>query len=250
MNPVIPNSKISTKNQMSDHTVITKPALRRLLYKAGVVRVSLSVYDELRFMTREVLTSVIIESLTFMKAENRKTLSYNDVCNAMELRGITVVYAPNRPAKKSVNKAETSPNPEGSGGPTVEQVKPVVNPVKKVTESVPSKAVKSTVLKKHRFRAGTVALRQIRREQKTVGFSIPPTPFSRIVAEICHESDPDTRVSRDARMVLQHIIESYIISLCRMAQTLALHAKRQAIHKDDIQLVRMCCHSKLVAAME
>ena len=47
--------------------------------------------------------------------------------------------------------------------------------------------------KVRRFRPGTVALREIRYYQSTIGLLLPMAPFQRVVRAICAEIDPDLR---------------------------------------------------------
>ena len=45
----------------------------------------------------------------------------------------------------------------------------------------------------HRFRPGTVALREIKRYQKKTENLLPRAPFQRLVRSICDVIDPDLR---------------------------------------------------------
>ena len=44
--------------------------------------------------------------------------------------------------------------------------------------------------KKHRYRPGTVALREIKRQQRSVDNILPAAAFTRVVREICEEMAP------------------------------------------------------------
>ena len=48
-------------------------------------------------------------------------------------------------------------------------------------------------MKKMRFRPGTVALREIRRYQKSTDLLVPRLPFQRLIREIAHEHSDDIR---------------------------------------------------------
>ena len=46
---------------------------------------------------------------------------------------------------------------------------------------------------KRRYRPGTVALREIKKYQKSTDFMLPRAPFQRLVRSICHNIDHDLR---------------------------------------------------------
>jgi histone H3 len=97
------------------------------------------------------------------------------------------------------------------------------------------------VKKPHRFRPGTVALREIRKMQKTVDPVIPRLPFERLVREIAQEqglSDDGYRFQRSAVDALREAGEAYIIGLLEDGQLEALHAKRITLFARDLQLAR------------
>ncbi len=94
--------------------------------------------------------------------------------------------------------------------------------------------------KPHRFRPGTVALREIRRYQKTTDLLIPKLPFQRLVREIANDLNlqPDVRFQSTSIMALQEASEAYLVSLFEDTNLVAIHAKRVTIMPKDIQLAR------------
>lgn len=63
------------------------------------------------------------------------------------------------------------------------------SPRKKSAPATRSKpAVTGKLKKPHRYRPGTVALREIRRYQKSTELLIPKAPFARLVKEILHDA--------------------------------------------------------------
>ncbi|XP_061392931.1 histone H3-like [Musca vetustissima] len=66
------------------------------------------------------------------------------------------------------------------------------------------------VKKPHRFRPGTVALREIRRYQKSTEFLIRKLPFQRLVREIAQDFKTDLRFQSSAVMALQEASEAYL----------------------------------------
>ena len=92
--------------------------------------------------------------------------------------------------------------------------------------------------KPHRYRPGTVALREIRRYQKGTELLIRKLPFQRLVREIALEINEDLRFQSTAVLALQEASEAYLISLFEDTNLCAIHAKRVTIMPKDIQLAR------------
>eukprot|EP01092_Planopodium_desertum_P002323 TRINITY_DN1366_c0_g1_i1.p1 TRINITY_DN1366_c0_g1~~TRINITY_DN1366_c0_g1_i1.p1 ORF type:complete len:135 (-),score=27.48 TRINITY_DN1366_c0_g1_i1:61-465(-) len=109
-------------------------------------------------------------------------------------------------------------------------------------KSVASKARKSSrvggVKKPHRFRPGTVALREIRRYQKSTELLIRKLPFQRLVREIAQDYKTDLRFQGAAVAALQEAAESYLVGLFEDTNLCAIHAKRVTIMTKDVQLAR------------
>ena len=96
----------------------------------------------------------------------------------------------------------------------------------------------SGVKKPHRFRPGTVALREIRRFQKSTELLIRKLPFQRLVREIASEYRNELRFQSSAVLALQEASEAYMVGLFEDTNLCAIHAKRVTIMPKDIQLAR------------
>ena len=96
------------------------------------------------------------------------------------------------------------------------------------------------VKKPHRYRPGTVALREIRRYQKSTDLLIRKLPFQRLVREIAQEFQPsyDYRFQSTAILANQEAAESYLVGTFEDANLCAIHGKRVTIMPKDIQLTR------------
>ncbi|XP_043285032.1 histone H3-like [Venturia canescens] len=111
------------------------------------------------------------------------------------------------------------------------------------------------VKKPHRYRPGTVALREIRRYQKSTELLIRKLPFQRLVREIAQDFKTDLRFQSSANfssqdfktdlrfqssavMALQEASEAYLVGLFEDTNLCAIHAKRVTIMPKDIQLAR------------
>lgn len=92
--------------------------------------------------------------------------------------------------------------------------------------------------RKIRFRPGTVALREIRRYQKSTKNLLPRAPFHRLVRSICSGIDGDLRFASQALVALQESAESYLVGVFEDTQLCALHANRVTIMKKDMELAR------------
>ena len=94
------------------------------------------------------------------------------------------------------------------------------------------------VKKPHRYRPGTVALRQIRRYQKSTELLLRKLPFQKLVREIAQEFKSDLRFQGSAVLALQESSEAYLTYLFEDTNLCAIHGKRVTIMPKDIQLSR------------
>ncbi len=99
-------------------------------------------------------------------------------------------------------------------------------------------AVSGGVKKPHRFKPGTVALREIRRYQKSTELLIRKLPFQRLVREIAQDYKTDLRFQSSAIAALQEAAEAYLVGLFEDSNLCAIHAKRVTIMPKDLQLAR------------
>jgi histone H3 len=94
------------------------------------------------------------------------------------------------------------------------------------------------IKKPHRYRPGTVALREIRRYQKTSELLIRKLPFQRVVREIAQDFKTDLRFQSAAIGALQEAAEAYLVGLLTDTNLCAIHARRVTIMPKDMQLAR------------
>ena len=94
------------------------------------------------------------------------------------------------------------------------------------------------IKKSHRYRPGTVALREIRKFQKTTDLLIRKLPFQRLVREIACDFKSDLRFQSQAVLALQEATEAYLVGLFEDTNLCALHAKRVTIMPKDMQMAR------------
>ncbi|KAK0558266.1 histone H3.1, partial [Tilletia horrida] len=101
------------------------------------------------------------------------------------------------------------------------------------------------VKKPHRYKPGTVALREIRRYQKSTELLIRKMPFQRLVRDILGMNFgytapevPHYRIQSSALAALQEATEAYLVSLFEDTNLAAIHAKRVTIQPKDMILAR------------
>lgn len=97
--------------------------------------------------------------------------------------------------------------------------------------------------RRHRFRPGTVALREIRKYQRSTDLLIRKLPFQRLVREICEDvkrstQDEPVRFQSSALLALQEAAEAYLVGLFEDTNLCAIHARRVTIMPRDMQLAR------------
>ncbi|KAK0512857.1 hypothetical protein JMJ35_004874 [Cladonia borealis] len=93
-----------------------------------------------------------------------------------------------------------------------------------------------------RYKPGTVALREIRRYQRSTDLLLLKLPFSRLVREIGLSLLPidgqSLRWQSQAIQALQEAAEAFMVHLFEDTNLCAIHAKRVTIMQKDIQLAR------------
>jgi histone H3/H4 len=199
---------------------ITEPAIRRILRRAGVKRIGKLVYEEIRGILKVWLEDIIKDVVAFTEHASRKTSQLEDLEAALDINGIALAAGLNENAKHTASLQ--SCNARGKSGST----------------HASSGAEKSET-KKHRFRPGTVALREIRRHQKNSDcLAFPKLNFNRLAREIAQDFKEDLRFSESVIDLLQLVAENYLTELCTYANKCAIHANRETIYPADLRLVR------------
>lgn len=131
-------------------------------------------------------------------------------------------------APRSSPSVASSPSPP----PTAARARP-----RSRARKTQPKTKKLSQLKKRKFKAGTVALRDIRRYQKSTDLLLRRAPFQRLVREITQDfTRGDTRFQSSALNALQESAEAYLVDLFQDTNLCAIHAKRQTIQPRDMQL--------------
>merc|ERR1712086_1123418 len=131
---------------------------------------------------------------------------------------------------KNINMARTKMTARKSAGGK--------HPRKHIAAKAATKKVAGGVKRAHRFRPGTVALRDIRKFQKSTELLIRKLPFQRLVRDIAGNFKNDLRFQSSAVPALQEASEAYMVGLFEDTNLCAIHAKRVTIMPKDMQLAR------------
>jgi len=111
-------------------------------------------------------------------------------------------------------------------------------PRKQLSTKAARKAAPATggCKKPHRYRPGTVALREIRKYQKSTDLLLRKLPFQRLVREVTQDVRGDLRFQATALAASQEASEAYLIGLLEDTNLCVIHARRVTIMPKDLQL--------------
>ena len=90
----------------------------------------------------------------------------------------------------------------------------------------------------HRWRPGTVALREVRKAMKGTELLVAKAPFQRLVRECAEGHKAGLRFQSAAVAAIQEATEAYVISLLADANLAASFAGRVTCMPKDLHLVR------------
>lgn len=105
-------------------------------------------------------------------------------------------------------------------------------------KSILKKPVPVPVKKPHRFRPGTAALMEIRREQKSTHYRIPRARVFRGIRKVAQGLKPACRFKLEALDAIHEMLEAKLTELFSDCQRLAIHAKRMTVKETDVEMRR------------
>jgi histone H3 len=117
---------------------------------------------------------------------------------------------------------------KSTGGKTPRKRLPTARKTGKAIKSVPgTKPANTGVKQKHRWRPGTVALREIKKYQRSTSPLIPWQPFTRLAREVCDDvhGQPALRWQRSALEGLREAAEMYLVEQLQDSNLLAIHGE-------------------------
>ena len=95
--------------------------------------------------------------------------------------------------------------------------------------------------KKHRWKPGTVAKREIRRYQVGKGATsnlVPKASMERLIREITQDYGTGVRFKSSAITALQTAAEDYIVDLFNRSNKIRAHCKRETLGVQDLQIAQ------------
>ena len=204
---------------------ITKPGIARICQRAGIVRIGGTVYEEFRGVMKVYVDSLMKDIVAITLHDKRRTVMESDLEAALQIRGIYLGAAENPNTSKTFSTIKSRTKNSKAAAPSDGSEKDAESTTK--------------VTKPHKFRPGTVALRDIRHQQKhSDEFAFPKANFERLVREIGQDYGEDLRYNRKFKELFQLVVETYLIELMSCSNLCALHIKRQTVLPKDIQLAR------------
>ena len=163
-------------------------------------------------------------------------------------------YSPTVAVKSEEGTGEDAPvtSEEDGDAASVAMARNKQTASKAIGDKAPSKQLAAKVArnisnarKRHRFRPGAKALREIRRYKKptrgfltVTDFLIRKETFQSLVREIAKDLQKDVNFTESAMCALQEGAEGYLLKLFQDTNICATHAKRQTIMPRDMQLAR------------
>ena len=223
--------KVKHKKVLRDNIQgISRPALQRILRRAGVKRMSGSIYEELRSVMEKYMGGIIKDIVIFVEHDRRRTIQIDDLNAALDMHKIFLAAGLNPNTKKT--KSIQSCNSKGKSGP--------VKKSKAREEGYPDGRPDGVNKKFHRFRPGTRALRAIRYQQKNSDcLAILKANFDRLTREISQRyGEHSLRFSEGVVELLQLVVEGFLIDLCIDSYRCTLFANRDTIYPKDVQLAQ------------
>lgn len=92
--------------------------------------------------------------------------------------------------------------------------------------------------KKHKFKPGTVALRDMKKLQKVFNhFILSKSPFEKLIRTVLSDLGSNAKISKDVLTLIQYHIERDVTETLRKANLAALHAGRVKMSSEDIKFI-------------
>ena len=98
------------------------------------------------------------------------------------------------------------------------------------------KAASGVKRAQRRWRPGTVALREVKKYQRSTEMLIQRAPFQRLVREVSGAQKEGLRFQSSAILAIQEACEAYVVSVLADTNLACIHAKRVTIQPKDVQL--------------
>lgn len=121
---------------------------------------------------------------------------------------------------------------------------------KAARKTAPASGSEASQKRPARFRPGSVALKEIRKYQKSTDHLMRKLTFQRLVRSIAASIRSEFRFRSIVMHCLQEVIESFITSLFEESNQFALHAKRMTVMVKDLYLLCKIKYGSLIPLQE
>ena len=225
---------------------VTSPAIKKLFQRAGAKRISRVNYEEARSIIKLKLETLISRAVVLTEYARRRTVKPVDVFIAARLGGTPLIANAVTGVKSErsrhhggrASSGKTKAERKAERKEKAREAREARKSRRRTKKSKKGSKAASKAVKSHRFKPGTVALRHIRRLQKSDRLVIPIAALDRLVREIAQDFKEDLRFSRSALSAVHIWLEHYLVSLFRGAVLAAIHAKRVTVYPKDLGFVR------------
>ena len=131
------------------------------------------------------------------------------------------------------------------GGGVLPFIHPVLTRKKKRRKKKVTLPKEEGVKKPHRYKPGTVSIREIKKMQKKSNtLVLAKHPFEKYVREIMSEFKDDVKMSKKVFLLIQHYIEDYLVDLLKKSNLLAIHSGRVKLMPLDINFIKCILENK------
>ena len=201
---------------------VTRPALVRILRKAGGVRAGTLLWTELRAYMMSATRALMSKVVAVTEYDGHKTVKELYVHAAVRSMGLDLAIGVARVGSSS-----------------------------RLTKTVIYHTGEKTGETTRRAKSGRVALREVRfYQQNSDTLTIPREAMKRVIRETAQDFSLGMKFTKRALILIQAIIEAYLIQLSEIAVRLALHADRKAVYPKDLQVANsIATMSKLAGSL-
>jgi histone H4 len=208
------DKKVRHRKILRDNiTGVTKPALKRIIFRGGVTRVNGLCFEELRGVLKIWLENVCRSITIFVEHERRKTIFPDDVAASLKLNGVYICSGAGGDSDTVLPTCSTFTRPSKKGtGKTTRDAKP-----------------------------GAKAARDARFQQLNSDCSaIPQLPFERLVREILQDFEHGFtfRINESALEMIQMAAEDYLVKLIDDCSIIMLSSQVETLSPKIIQTAR------------
>lgn len=204
---------------------VGKKPLQRLFRVAGIERCSVHSYETVRTILKRNIDQVLSKAVIYMEHDRRSTLQIEDLENALKSCGLRLGAGINKNAKTQSLKGSVA---------------------RTSTKKAPASEDKAEgEKKKHRFKPGTVARREVAFYQKHSDcLFIHKKNFQELVREVGQDYSEKIRYAGDMFDLFQLSMEYRIRKVLSNALLVARHANRAGVTSKDIHLAMTIMENK------